>query len=145
MAADRAEAEAIVQEAWLRAWKHKDQLDPSRPALPWLARIAVNIARDEWRRRRPLEFSDVGESVDQQADDGPRPGIGLEREEARRRLVLAIESLRPEWKMVLALRYDGGLSYAEIAEVAGLPLNTVRTYLHRAHAALRRELEPGDG
>lgn len=141
LASDGAEAEAIVQEAWLRAWKHRKGLDPDRPALAWLSRIAVNAARDQWRKRRPLDFSDTGEAAEAQADERAGPELRLEEAEARTRLAQVVGRLRPEWRVVIALRYDGGLAYSEIAEVLGIPVNTVRTHLHRAHAALQRHLE----
>lgn len=145
MAADGPEAEAIVQETWLRAWKHRGRLDPARPALAWLARIAVNLARDQWRKHRPIDFTDLGGEVDDRAEDSESLDQRLEREEARQRLARAVEGLRPEWRMILALRHDGGLAYNEIAEALGVPLNTVRTCLRRAHQTLRRRLEVDDG
>jgi RNA polymerase sigma-70 factor, ECF subfamily len=141
MAPDRPEAEAIVQETWLRAWKQRWHLDPDRPAFPWLAKIAANVARDQWRKRRPVDFSDLGADLDDRSDGSEALEIRSERREARQRLAGAIEGLRPEWRMVLALRYDGGLPYNDIAEALGVPLNTVRTHLRRAHQTLRRRLE----
>lgn len=143
-AADRGEAEALVQEAWLRAWRNRDRCSPDRPFFPWLAGIALNAARDEWRKRRPLDFADVGESVEAVASPGSSVEGRLEADEASERLRRLVEELRPEWRMVLALRYDGGLEYGEIATVLGIPINTVRTHLHRARAALRAGLEEGD-
>jgi RNA polymerase sigma-70 factor (ECF subfamily) len=145
MAADGPEAEAIVQETWIRAWKHRGRLDPARPALAWLARIAVNLSRDQWRKRRPIDFADLGGDVEDREDESETLDQRLEVEEARERLARAVEALRPEWRMILALRYDGGLAYDEIAEALAVPLNTVRTHLRRAHQTLRRRLEVDDG
>jgi RNA polymerase sigma factor (sigma-70 family) len=141
MAPDRPEAEAIVQETWLRAWKQRTHLDWDRPAFPWLARIAANAARDEWRKRRPVDFADLGPDPDDRSDESEALDVRLEREQARRRLGRLVEGLRPEWRMIVALRYDGGLAYSEIAEALGVPLNTVRTHLRRAHRSLRKRLE----
>jgi RNA polymerase sigma-70 factor, ECF subfamily len=145
MAADGPEAEAIVQETWIRAWKHRGRLDPARPALAWLARITVNLARDQWRKRRPIDFADLGGEAEDRADESESLDQRLEVEEARQRLARVVEGLRPEWRMILALRYDGGLAYDEIAEALAVPLNTVRTHLRRAHQTLRRRLEVDDG
>lgn len=145
MAADGPEAEAIVQETWIRAWKHRGRLDPDRPTLAWLARITVNLARDQWRKRRPIDFTDLGGEVEQRAEVSESLDQRLEGQQARQRLAHAIDGLRPEWRMILALRYDGGLAYDEIAEALGVPLNTVRTHLRRAHQTLRRQLEVDDG
>lgn len=140
-APDAAEAESLVQEAWLRAWQHRRRCSPDRPFFPWLASIATNLTRDAWRKRRPLDFADVGDEIDSAAADDVPLEARFEADEARARLADCVRDLRPEWRVVIALRYDGGLEYAEIAAVLGVPLNTVRTHLRRARAALRRCLE----
>ena len=143
-APDAGEAEAVVQEAWLRAWKNRSRCAPDRPFFPWVATIAVNVARDHWRKHRPLDFADLGEGVEEIPAAGPSAERSLEDAEARERLARYVEELRPEWRMVLGLRYDGDLAYDEIATVLGIPLNTVRTHLRRAQAALRVRLEEDD-
>ena len=143
-APDHAEAEALVQEAWLRAWKNRKRCSADRPFFPWLAAIAMNLARDRWRQRRPLDFADVGDSVGFIPSDEASIEVQVEAGQARERLSRYVEELRPEWRMVISLRYDGGLEYAEIAAVLGIPLNTVRTHLRRARQALRERLEAED-
>jgi RNA polymerase sigma-70 factor (ECF subfamily) len=143
-APDRSEAEAIVQEAWLRAWKNRKRISPERPFFPWLAAIAMNLANDSWRKRRPLDFADLGEEVEGvPSAEAPAEAL-LEADQAREQLARYVEELRPEWRMVVALRYDGGLDYGEIAGVLGIPLNTVRTHLRRAKSALRARWEEDD-
>ncbi len=144
MAPDAAEAEALVQEAWLRAWKNRRRCAPDKPFFPWLAAIALNLARDEWRKRRPLDFADAGDSIEGLPAEEASIEVQVEAQQARERLGRYITELRPEWRMVIALRYDGGLEYTEIAAVAGIPLNTVRTHLRRARESLRVRLEVED-
>jgi RNA polymerase sigma-70 factor (ECF subfamily) len=143
-ASDRGEAEAIVQEAWLRAWRALPRTVEDRPLGPWLVRIAVNVARDIWRKKKPLDFADTGGEEDFLEDDRPGPEERMSQKEAIERLVRGVERLRPEYRMVIALRYDAGLSYQEIASALNLPLNTVRTHLHRAKTMLRHWLEMND-
>jgi RNA polymerase sigma-70 factor (ECF subfamily) len=130
MAPDAAEAEALVQEAWLRAWKYRRRCAPDRPFFPWLATIALNLARDEWRKQRPLDFADVGDSIDALPAEEAPIEVQMEAEQAREKLGRYITELRPEWRIAIALRYDGGLEYTEIAQVVGIP-DTVRTHLRR--------------
>ncbi len=144
MAPDQAEAEALVQEAWLRAWKNRQRCSPDRPFFPWLAGIAFNAARDDWRKRRPLDFADVGDSIDRLPAEEASIEVQVESQQARERLGRYIADLRPEWRIAIALRYDGGLEYTEIAAVVGVPLNTVRTHLRRARESLRARLEAED-
>lgn len=141
LASDRSEAEAIVQETWLRAWRSLEDVDEDRPVLPWLTRIAVNVARDIWRRQRTLDFAELGEAVEALESHEPGPEPMLDRRQALERLSEGVGQLRPEHRMVIALRYDGGLSYEQIAQSLGIPANTVRTHLHRAKAALRKWME----
>ncbi|MEW6568733.1 MAG: sigma-70 family RNA polymerase sigma factor [Chloroflexota bacterium] len=143
LVSDGGEAEAVVQEAWLRAWRALPNYDETRPTIPWLARIALNVARDRARRER-FEFSSAEPDGIELQDQGHGPEEWLERTQSLERLAMAVQQLPAAQRVVVALRYDGDLSYEEIAHVLGIPLNTVRTHLHRAKAALRRRLE-GEG
>lgn len=141
LAADGSEAEALVQEAWLRAWKQRARCSADRPFFPWIATIAVRLARDDWRKRRPIDFADLGEVWQETTPDDDSVESRLEAEQARRRLAGLVHELRPEWRAVIALRYDGDLEYGDIALALGIPVNTVRTHLRRARLELRRRLE----
>lgn len=144
MASDRYEAEAIVQEAWLRAWKARASLPVQDELFPWLARVAVNVAHDVWRKHRPVDFADAGETGLDVPGDEPGPEMRLEEAQALAWLSKAVENLKAEQRTVIALRYDAGLSYEQIARTLGIPVNTVRTHLHRAKAALRAAWEEDD-
>jgi RNA polymerase sigma-70 factor (ECF subfamily) len=144
MLGDRDEAEGIVQEAWLRAWKALARVDVERPPWPWLAAITANAARDLLRRRRPLELLDGGDEPDSLPDDDPGPEVRLQRQQALESLAMGIRQLTADQRHVIALRYDAGLSYQEIAAALDLPLNTIRTHLRRGKLALRRWLEESD-
>src|SRR3990172_8013563 len=93
-APDGAEAEAVVQEAWLRAWKNRRRCAPNRPFFPWLASIAMNVARDGWRKRRPLDFADLGDVVEEIPEAGLSAEGRLEAAEARERLAKYVDELR---------------------------------------------------
>ena len=144
LASDQGEAEDIVQEAWLRAWRAFPGDKDDRPVINWLIRIAVNVARDRWRKKKPLDFADLSGSEVDVPDLDPGPEERLARKEALERLAHGVERLRPEHRMVVALRYDAGHSYKEIADILGVPINTVRTHLHRAKSALRIWMEVED-
>ena len=145
LASDQDEAEVIVQEAWLRAWRAIRRYVADGPLIPWLVRIAINVARDRWRKKTPLDFTDLGDEETVLLDPTPGPEDRLSHKEALERLARGVETLRPEYRMVIALRYDAGLSYKQIASVLEIPLNTVRTYLRRAKSVLRLWMEAEDG
>lgn len=145
MCCDRAEAEAITQEAFLRAWEHLAQYKIDQPFRPWLVRIAMNAARDALRKSGPLDFSDLPEDAAQTitADD-PGPEETLEQVTLLTKLAAAVERLPLPYRMVIALRYDAEMSYDEIAAALNLPVNTVRTHLRRAKQRLRAIFETDD-
>jgi RNA polymerase sigma-70 factor (ECF subfamily) len=142
MCSDRAEAEAITQEAFLRAWENLAKSGRDKPFRPWLIRIAVNVARDVWKKSRPLDFADLpADEALQITSTQPGPEEWVDESETLEQLSLAVQSLAPPYRMVIALRYEAGMTYEEIAAVLKLPLNTVRTRLYRAKAELRHAVE----
>ncbi len=141
MSSDASEAEAVVQEAFLRVWASLDRYQNNRPFFPYLATIAVHIQRDQWRKDRHEELDDQDRlaEISSEADDDPL--ILVEEAEALQALARAVAQLPPLYRAAIALRYEAGLRYEEIAAAMNIPLNTVRTYLKRARARLRRDLE----
>ncbi|OGO18541.1 MAG: hypothetical protein A2Z14_19210 [Chloroflexi bacterium RBG_16_48_8] len=144
LTSDRGEAENIVQEAWLRAWKALDRCKIEQPFFPWFAKIGLNVARDAWRKKRPLDFADLGFLSENIADQDLSIEDQLEKDQALELLMQGVNALREEYRLVISLRYEARLSYQEVAEVMDLPVNTVRTYLHRAKAFLRKWMEVED-
>ena len=143
------EARDLVQEAFIRAWRHLDQYDRSFRFSTWLFRIAHNVAIDHLRRRRqPTVSLDLGE--DDEGDEirldpaDPRRGpLGdLANRELAGALAREIERLPAGYRELVTLRHLVGLSYNEIADLKGLPLGTVKNKLFRAHSVLREALGP---
>jgi RNA polymerase sigma-70 factor (ECF subfamily) len=141
MVNDHAETENIVQDAFLRAWQALPRYRTDRPFFPYLVTIAVNLVRDLWRKERFIDFGDMDDLSKYLPDSQPGPENHLEHKELLGALAGAVAALPPTYRTVIALRYDAGLSYQEIAEAVNLPLNTVRTHLHRAKRRLRLLLE----
>ncbi len=145
MVPDQMEAEAIVQETFWRFWQTLPRFDVDRPLLPYLATIASNLARDRYRRDRRVEDVSVESVLEGQAGASD---LDLEQiaddEQMRQRLADSVRTLPFTYRQVIALRYEAGMSYEEIAAVLSLPLNTVRTHLKRAKDLLRRSLEETD-
>ena len=145
MASDAAEAEALVQETWVRAWRGLPGWRGDGEPIAWLAAIAVNLARDRWRKKAPVDFADLGAGAVNLEDDAVGPEDAAKSQETLVRLAQGVQGLRPEQRAAIALRYEAGLSYEEVAAAMRIPVNTVRTHLHRAKAVLRQWMEAGDG
>lgn len=144
MASDELEAQAVMQEAFWRAWRALDRYQPGRSFFSYLVTIALNIQRDQWRANRWLE--DRNEIPEDAPEQQPQdPALLVESEEQTRRLSEGVRQLPEIYRAVIALRYDAGMSYEQMSEALNIPVNTVRTHLHRAKRLLRKWLEENHG
>ena len=148
MVRDRTTAEDLTQETFVKAFRALDGYDPQRKLSSWLFKIAHNTTIDHLRRREldtvPLETSggdEEGGGLARVLADPAQRGsdLGASRRELAAALEAAVGELRPEYREIVLLRYAEGLAYQEIADIAELPLGTVKTNLHRA----RKELVDG--
>ncbi|HTX91682.1 MAG TPA: sigma-70 family RNA polymerase sigma factor [Anaerolineales bacterium] len=144
MAASSGLAEEIVQETFWRVWQALPRYRADRRFFPYLATIAANLVRDEWRKDRRLAREDL-EDLPELASDQPPPEKQVEAAELMEKLARSVKDLPPLCRAVIALRYDAGMSYEDIASALDLPINTVRTYLHRAKSKLQVLLEEAYG
>ncbi|HEX4994886.1 MAG TPA: sigma-70 family RNA polymerase sigma factor [Methylomirabilota bacterium] len=141
MLGNRAEAEDVAQEAFVRAHRALGAFRGDAKLSTWLyaitSRLCLNrLASGERRLTRQGE-----DAMLRLSDAGPRPDAALERRELETALGRAIAELPEARRIVVVLRDLEGLSYEEIAEVLELELGTVRSRLHRARADLKEKLE----
>lgn len=147
MVRDRALAEDLAQEAFVRAFGHLPSYDLERPFKSWLFKIAHNRAIDHLRLRRPqwvaLEASSSDGEESWEVLEAPReqsPDRQAESAELGRVIEESIGALRENYRQVLLLRFQGGLAYHEIADTLGITMASVKVQLHRARKALAAEL-----
>jgi RNA polymerase sigma-70 factor, ECF subfamily len=146
--ADRADAEEVAQDTFARAYWALAGYPAERVAAmrlrPWLAQIAVNLARNRLRRRppaaRPREDGD-GQPLAVAAPSAAEPAAVAERGQDRELLAELLAALPRGWREAVVLRHVEGLPYAEVAEVLGRPVGTVKTHVHRGVRQLREHLE----
>lgn len=144
MVRDHGIAEDVTQEVFVKAWVALSRYDPRRRFASWLFKIASNAAIDQLRRKKlpttPIETSDADQSsiLDRIEDErSESPDTLVKRRELSAALEAAVAALRPEYRLVVLLRFREELPYRDIAEATGMPLGTVKTNLRRA----RREIE----
>jgi len=133
---DRAQAEDLVQETLVRAWRHLDRLDPSAaPVRPWLFTVAHHLAVDAHRARRARP-QEVGDALLEAVPDLDRVDSSLDR------IIVtdALQSLSPEHRAVIVETYYRGRSVAEAAEILGIPPGTVKSRSYYALRALKLAL-----
>ena len=130
------DAEDVLQEAMLRAYRHFDSLRGE--ARPWLLAIVRNACWTWLQANRPAELA----VVDEPELDTPGPEAILARELDRRAVNQAIAALPVPFREALVLRELEDLSYKEIARIAGVPIGTVMSRLARARRLLMEALRP---
>jgi len=149
----REDAEDVVQEAFVRAYRALAQYDPLRPFGAWMHAITARLCIDFHRRRRvktvsltrPEEGSASEEREWEIADPTEGPETLTERGDEAARLESLIDRLPPDYRLAILLRHAHDLSYEEIAEATGAPIGTVKARIHRARNLLREWIEAGQG
>ncbi len=137
---DPSTADEIVVDTFARAHRAIGRLEPEGSLRPWLYRVAVNLAYNR-RPRKGLTFSPLESATDEALQGDERSPASLAEQAELRRLVLAcVETLAPKHRVVVVLHYLSGLNLAEIAEVVGCPVGTVKSRLHYALLRLRTYL-----
>jgi RNA polymerase sigma-70 factor, ECF subfamily len=130
---DRSAAEEVTAQAYERAYRRRATYRPGRgPVEAWLFGIARNAALDELRRRGRRARLET-EPADPPASEDLAEGL-LRRETVR----AALAALDPRERDLIALKFSGGLSNAEIARVLGMSESNAGTKLHRTIEKLRR-------
>lgn len=139
--ADREEARDAAQEAFVRAFAAIGSFDVARPFVPWLLRIARNHCYDLTRRRLPIDRGVESHEAPEPADDRAVQGdVALAEAETQDALDRAVLALPENYRTVITLFHVEHLTYKEIAQVQGVPIGTVMTWLHRARAQLKKAL-----
>jgi len=131
------DADDLVQETFLRAWRALDRFDPERPLAPWLLRIATNRALTALQAGKRRATEELDERIP--APD-PSPEEHTERRRLHARIRRAAAELPEEQRAILALRVGESLSYCEIADVLDIPVGTVMSRLARARETLRKKV-----
>ena len=140
-----ADAEDIVQEAFLRALRFFDGFRGG-DSRAWLLKIVRNTSYSWLRKNRPAQLTDEFDETihsDENADENAEMKL-LSRAESER-VINALEALPLTFREILVLREIEGLSYKEISEVTGVAMGTVMSSLSRARHRLRGQLATASG
>ena len=151
MVRNRALAEDLAQEAFIRAFNAIGSYKTSYKFSNWILKIANNHTIDHLRKRKLDTISIDGsphattpdqiqrsQLVIESPDENPHEYV--EHKELGGQIEEAIGDLREEYRTAILLRHVEGYAYEEIADIMDLPLGTVKTYLHRARGELKKRL-----
>ena len=136
-----ADAEEVVQDAFVKAYRARGRFRSGAPFRPWLLAIVANEARN--RRRATGRQARLSLQLAEERPSGgaaPSPEVALLAREERAELLAAVDRLGEEQRAAIACRYFLGLSEAETAAVLGCRPGTVKSRLSRALARLEEEL-----
>ena len=139
MLRNREEAEDILQETFLRVFKEKESYDPTFAFSTWIYTIALNLCRNELKRKKRFKFF----GIDLVKDDRRYAVEGIENRNClSSTLEKAIASLPVKYRTVFLLREVNQLSYEEMSQSLSIPLGTVKSRVNRARLMLREKLKP---
>jgi RNA polymerase sigma-70 factor (ECF subfamily) len=143
----REHLEDLAQEVFLRLYRALPSFRGEALVTTYLYRIAVNVAQDEWKRRRRDAESlvSISDETSGWEDRLPHPGRNaeelLEEREFRELVEGQLKRLSQVERAVLVLYHQEERTYEQIALALGLPIGTVRTHLHRGRKKLREGIE----
>ena len=147
LTADRAIAEDLFQETWMRVLERGHQYDGRHEFSTWLYTIARNLTIDHLRRRRPAVSLDALMEAEDSALPYEPVSAGLSvldtvaQHEVVERVTAAMSGLPSEYRETVVLRFQEGLGLEEIAALTKLPLGTVKSRLYRALNMLMNQLK----
>ena len=130
----------LAQEAFIRLWTRGAAFWPTAdtPRLrAWLLRTVRNLAIDHHRAALPRRADSSEATLDALCDDAPTPSESAEHADDAACAFDALHTLREPYRSLVMLRDVEGLAYADLVATLGLPLATVKVYLHRGRAMLR--------
>ena len=137
MIRNRADAEELTQESFLRVWRHRDRWESNRVRFnTWLYRIGHNLCVDRLRRQRELPIDNAPEPVEhaETADPDAIRLQGIVRRE--------IAALPERQRTALVLCHHQGMTNIEAAQILGVSVDALESLLARARRTLREKLTP---
>ena len=139
------EADDVVQETFLRAWRQLERFDGRSALSTWLFRIASNCAYDLLRsrsRRARGEIESDSDRMEAVAETQPGPGRQAYSRQVREQINVELNSLTQQERTAFVLRHLQDFSIKEVSQVLGTGVNTTKQAVFRAVRKLRAALEP---
>jgi RNA polymerase sigma-70 factor (ECF subfamily) len=143
--ANQALAEDLFQETWLRVLEKGSLYDGRAKFKTWLLAIARNLTIDYMRRKKVVPMESLERDPDEQPieppSEMPSPFEAVSSGETQERIAAALATVPALYREAVVLRFQQELSLAEIAQMVGVPVPTVKSRLYRGVMALRPALE----
>jgi RNA polymerase sigma-70 factor (ECF subfamily) len=134
-------AEEVMHETYLKIWKMADRFDPTTASpITWIVAIARNRAIDIVRKRGDVSVDEEPEAIEPVAQS-PAPLARREMTAELKRLLSCLGRLDPEKQRIVLLAYYSGWSRDQLSAKLDIPVNTIRTWLHRSLLEIRECME----
>ena len=133
------EAEDIVQETFVRVYQHRQSFNFQHCFSTWIYTIALNLARNELRKRKKFKFLEISEMQGNEKEFAVEMKLPSRLPEI---LKAAIAELPEKYKTAFMLRDIQEFPYEEVATILSVPLGTVKSRVNRARMMLRDKLQP---
>lgn len=143
-AGDPADADDIAQEVFVKVWRNIKKFDQQKNFKTWIFTITKNTAIDLLKKRRTIPFSNFEDEKGYNfiADNIPSqslsPDQAAEKKEAAGLVSSVVRQLSSSYQKIISLRHDKDLSFQEIADFLGEPINTVKSRYRRAILAAKK-------
>lgn len=124
-------ADDLAQQVFLQAWRNMPRLQQPRRFGAWIKRIAINVWLQHLRKHDPLKNADEPAEIDSVHKDATGEAIDLDR---------ALAMLADHVRLCIVLSYHEGMTHAEIAELTGMPLGTIKSHVRRGTKRLQEFL-----
>ena len=145
LAGDRALAEDLCQETWIRVLERGHQYDGRREFSTWLYAVGRNLTIDSLRKKKMISLDGLMESEGhtpfEPADTQPMAWEVVAQHEQAAHIQTALGKIPVEYRETVVLRFQDGLRLEEIAAVARIPLGTVKSRLHRGLNLMMEQLK----
>jgi RNA polymerase sigma-70 factor (ECF subfamily) len=139
MLSSREEAEDVVQETFVRVYQHRQSFNFKHCFSTWIYTIALNLARNELRKRKKFKFYDITDMQGNEAEFAVEMDLPSRIPQF---LEAAIKGLPEKYRTAFMLRDIQELPYDEVAKILSVPLGTVKSRVNRARMILRDKLRP---
>ena len=137
MLQDRAEAEDVTQETFLRAWKALPDWQPKAKFSTWACTVALNLCRDRLRKKKPVLMDELPERI----DTGPRPEESLASQQALQGIEAKIADLPDRQREALTLCALEGMTNIEAAAAMDVSVRALESLRARARRAMKAKLQ----
>ncbi len=144
---NKDDAEEIVQQTFIKVWKHLSRFDETKKFSVWIYTIARRTALDELKKKRPVSFSEMSKSEDDipfadTLEDGTQSIIAnLQNLREVGAFEEIVKKLSEDKAEIVFLKLYEDMTFEEIGEMTGRPMNTVKSVYRRALEIVRKELE----